>query len=107
MSQSVIVLPQDAVAQVQDRYFVYIVGKDNKVSYSPVTINPDNDGKTYIIESGLKAGDRVVISGITTLKDGMQITPITEDQYKEKLKKTSEMGSHQNDLKKFKEDMSK
>ena len=107
VSQSVIVLPQDAVAQVQDRYFVYIVGKDNKVSYSPVTINPDNDGKTYIIESGLKAGDRVVISGITTLKDGMQITPITEDQYKEKLKKTSEMGSHQNDLKKFKEDMSK
>ena len=57
VSQSVIVLPQDAVAQVQDRYFVYIVGKDNKVSYSPVTINPDNDGKTYIIESGLKAGD--------------------------------------------------
>ena len=107
VSQSVIVLPQDAVAQVQDRYFVYIVGKDNKVTYSPVTINPDNDGKTYIIESGLKAGDRVVISGITTLKDGMQITPITEDQYKEKLKKTSEMGSHQNDLKKFKEDMSK
>lgn len=37
----------------------------------------------------------------------MQITPITEAQYQEKLKKTSEMGSHQNDLNKLKEDLTK
>ena len=95
------------MAQVQDRYFVYILGSDNKVKYSPVTVNPDNDGKSYIIESGLKVGDKIVISGITTLKDGMQITPITEAQYQEKLKKTSKMGAHQNDLNKLKEDLTK
>lgn len=106
-SSSAIVVPQEAVVQVQDRYFVYIVGKDNKVKYSAVTVNPNNDGKNYIIESGLKAGDKIVVKGVTTLKDGMQITPITEAQYQEKLKKTSEMGSHQNDLNKLKEDLTK
>ena len=107
VSSSAIVIPQDAVAQVQDRYFVYILGCDNNVKYSPLTGNPDNDGKSYIIESGLKVGDKIVISGITTLKDGMQITPITEAQYQEKLKKTSKMGAHQNDLNKLKEDLTK
>lgn len=107
VSRDAIVIPQDAVAQVQDRMFVYVVGKDNKVKYTAVTVNPDNDGKNYIVTSGIKVGDRIVVSGITTLKDGMQITPLTEAQYNEKLKKTSEMGSHQNDLEKFKEDMSK
>lgn len=107
VSSNAIIVPQDAVVQVQDRYFVYIVGKDNKVKYSSVTINPNNDGKNYIIESGLKAGDKIVVSGVTTLKDGMQIKPITEAQYQEKLKKTSQMGAHQNDLNKLKEDFAK
>ncbi len=106
-SEGAIVVPQSAVVQVQDRYFVYILGKDNKVKYSPVTVNPNNDGKNYIIESGLKAGDKIAVSGVTTLKDGMQITPITEAQYQEKLKETSQMGAHQNDLNKLKEDLTK
>ena len=107
ISTGVVVVPQEAVVQVQDRYFVYVVGKDNKVKYTNVNVNPNNDGKNYIIESGLKAGDRIVIKGVTTLKDGMQITPITEAQYQEKLKKTSQMGSSQNDLNKLKENLTK
>lgn len=95
-STNVIVVSQEAVAQVQDRYFVYVVGKDNKVKYTNVTVNPNNDGKNYIIESGLKVGDRIVVKGINSLKDGMQIKPITEAQYTEKLKKTSKMGALQN-----------
>jgi len=99
-----IVIPQEAVAQVQDKYFVYIVGKDNKVSYSEVTIDPNDDGKNYIITSGLKKGDRIVVKGITALTDGMEITPLTEEQYAEKLKKAAAMGADQGDLSKLKED---
>ena len=95
-SSNVIVVSQEAVAQVQDRYFVYVVGKDNKVKYTNVTVNPNNDGKNYIIESGLNVGDRIVVKGINSLKDGMQIKPITEAQYTENLKKTSKMGALQN-----------
>ncbi len=102
---SAIIIPQDAVSQVQDKYFVYVVGSDNKVKYTSVSVNPNNDGKNYIITSGLKVGDRIVISGISALTDGTEIKPISEAQYQEKLKKTEAMGADQSDLGKLKEDL--
>ena len=104
---SAIIIPQDAVSQVQDKYFVYVVGGDNKVKYTAVGVNPDNDGKNYIITSGLKFGDKIVVSGISSLTDGTEIKPITEAQYQEKLKKTEEMGADQGDLSKLKKDFGK
>lgn len=102
VSSSAIVIPQDAVAQVQDKHFVYVVGKDNKVKYSAVTVDPQDDGKNFIITSGLKVGDRIVINGISSLTDGAEIKPITEAQYQEKLKKTEQLGAAQGDLKELK-----
>lgn len=107
VATSAVIIPQDAVAQVQDKHFVYIVGKDNKVKYSPVTVDPNDDGKNYIITSGLHVGDRIVINGITSLTDGMEIKPVTEAQYAEKLKKTEAMGADQSDLSKLKKDFGK
>ncbi|HBN46272.1 MAG TPA: efflux RND transporter periplasmic adaptor subunit [Prevotella sp.] len=107
VSSSAIVIPQDAVAQVQDKHFVYVVGKNNKVKYTAVTIDPKDDGKTYIITSGLKAGDRIVVNGISSLTDGMEIKPVSEAQYQEKLKKTEQMGADQGDLEKLKKDFGK
>lgn len=102
VSNSAIVIPQDAVAKVQDKHFVYIVGKDNKVKYSAVTVDPQDDGKNFIITSGLKVGDRIVVNGISSLTDGAEIKPITEAQYQEKLKKTEKLGAAQGDLKELK-----
>ncbi len=107
IASSAIIIPQDAVSQVQDKYFVYVVGGDNKVKYTAVTVNPNNDGKNYIINSGLKAGDRIVVQGISALTDGQKITPITEAQYQEKLKKTESMGADQSDINKLKKDFGK
>ncbi len=104
-TQGAIVIPQSAVMQVQDKYFVYIVGKDNKVKYSPVTINPNNDGKTYIITSGLKTGDIIVVYGVTSLTDGTEIKQLSEAQYEEKLKKAEKLGEAQGDLGEFKKAM--
>ena len=91
------------MAQVQDRYFVYILGKNNKVKYTEIKISPDNDGQTYVVTSGLKVGDRIVLKGITALTDGAEIKGLTEAEYEAKLKKTAELGSSQNDLSKLKE----
>ena len=102
VSSSAIIIPQYAVAQVQDKHFVYIVGKDNKVKYSAVTVDPQDDGKNFIITSGLKVGDRIVVNGISSLTDGAEIKPITEAQYQEKLKKTEKLGAAQGDLKELK-----
>ncbi len=104
VASSAVIIPQDAVSQVQDKYFVYVVGKDKTVKYTPVTVNPNNDGKNYIITSGLNVGDSFVVQGITSLTDGQKITPITEAQYEQKLKKTEQMGADQSDLSKLKKD---
>ena len=101
-ASSAVIVPQDAVVEVQDKHFVYVVGKDNKVKYTPVEINSQNDGKNYIITSGLKVGDRFVVNGVTSLQDGMEIKPVTEAQYAEKLKKTEQLGEAQGDIKKLK-----
>ncbi len=107
VTNSAIIIPQDAVSQVQDKLFVYVVGKDNKVKYTAVTVDPNNDGKNYIITSGLNIGDRIVINGISALTDGQEIKPITEAQYAEKLKKTEQLGADQSDISKLKKDFGK
>ncbi len=102
-----IIVPQGSVAQVQDQYFIYILGNDNKVKYTSVTINPNDDGKNYIVTDGLKAGDKYVLYGITSLSDGMEITPLTEEQYTKKIEDAKAMGSDQDDLGKLKDDLTK
>lgn len=97
-SQNAVVIPQEAVAQVQNKFFVYVVGSDNKVKYTEVNVDPNNDGKNYIITEGLKIGDHIVVKGITSLTDGAEIKPLTEAQYQEKLKKAEELGKDQDDL---------
>lgn len=104
VSEDAIVIPQDATVEVQDRHFVYVVGADNKVEYTAVEVDPKNDGQNYVITSGLSVGDKIVVKGVTALSDGAEITPITEEQYQENLKKAQEMGSHQSDLGQLKKD---
>lgn len=105
IAQNAIIVPQDAVLQVQDKYFIYVVGKDNKVKYTPVTVYPENDGKTYIITSGVKAGETIVVYGVTSLTDGTEIKQLTEAQYAEKLEKAEKLGEAQGDLSEFKKAM--
>ncbi|WP_305155073.1 efflux RND transporter periplasmic adaptor subunit, partial [uncultured Duncaniella sp.] len=73
---SVLVIPQKATFELQDRRFVYVVNDSNKVVSTPVTIEANNDGKVFVVTSGLKAGDRIATEGVgTKLKDGMTINP--------------------------------
>lgn len=102
-----IIIPQDAVSQIQDQYFIYIVGKDNKVKHTAITVDANDDGKNYIVTSGLNVGDKYVISGVTSLSDGMEITPLTEEEYQKKLEETKAMGGDQGDLGKLKKDFAK
>lgn len=101
-----IVISQDATTQVQDKIFVYKVGADNKVAYTEIKVNPQNDGKTYIVTDGLKTGDRIVTKGITKLTDGMEIKPITEAQYQKKIDEAAKLGSNQGNASDFADAMS-
>ena len=84
-NSNVIVISQACVSEVQDKKFVYTVGKDNKVKYTEITVDPQNDGNNYIVTGGMKVGDKYVTNGITKLSDGMEIVPITPQRYQEKI----------------------
>ncbi len=84
-NSNAIIISQACVSEVQNKKFVYTLGKDNKVKYTEITVDPQNDGNNYIVTGGLKAGDKYVTNGITKLSDGMEIVPITPQRYQEKI----------------------
>lgn len=102
-----VIIPQNAATQVQDKIFVYVLGKDNKVKYTEIKVDPQNDGKNYVVLSGLKAGDRYVTNGTTKLTDGMEIKPITPAQYRKKIDEATKLGENQGTAKGFINAMSK
>jgi len=84
-NSSAIIIPQGCVSEVQNKKFVYVLGKDNKVVYTEIKVDPQNDGNNYIVTEGLKVGDKYVTNGITKLSDGMEIVPITPEKYQQKI----------------------
>lgn len=102
-----IVIPQSVTIDVQNKMFVYTVGADNKVKYTEITVDPQNDGKNYIVRSGLKAGDKYVTNGITKLTDDAEIVPITPERYQQKINEATELSKGQGTMDGYKDAMSK
>ena len=92
-NNSAIMIPQSVVSEVQNKKFVYVVGKDNKVKYTEITVDPQTDGVNYIVRSGLNNGDKYVTNGITKLTDGMEIKPITPERYQQKIDEAAKKGT--------------
>jgi len=84
-NSSAIVIPQTCVSEVQNKKFVYTLGKDNKVQYTEIQVAPQNDGQNYVVTDGLKVGDKYITNGITKLTDQMEIVPITPERYQQKI----------------------
>ena len=72
--KGVIVVPQNAVFEVQGKQLIYVVGKDNKVKSTVITTNGIS-GMNFIVTEGLAEGDVIVVEGASKLKDGMEIIP--------------------------------
>ena len=77
-----IMVPQSATFDVQDKKFVYVVNNDKTVATREITVLPQNNGQTYVVASGLRSGDRIVVDGVNQLKNGQKINPITPAQLK-------------------------
>ena len=82
-----IMVPQSATFDVQDKKFVYVVNNDKTVATREITVLPQNDGQTYVVTSGLRPGDRIVVDGVNQLKNGQKINPITPAQLQANQKK--------------------
>ena len=77
INKNVIIIPQKATFEVQDKRFVYTLNDSNKTVTTPVQVQNVSDGKSFVVLSGLKPGDRVVTEGVgTKVREGMAIQPV-------------------------------
>jgi membrane fusion protein (multidrug efflux system) len=74
IQKGALVIPQRAVTEIQGRYVVAVVGPENKVAIKPVKVG-QWVGQLWVIEEGLKAGDKVVAEGVQKVRDGMAVNP--------------------------------
>lgn len=71
-----LLVAQRAVVEMQGKNFVWVVDDANKASMRSVTVGP-RIGSDWIIDDGLKTGDRVVVEGLQMLTDGGSVQPTT------------------------------
>lgn len=74
----VLVIPQKATYELQDRRFVYVVNDSNKLVATPIDVTPVSDGQTFVVNSGLQPGQRIVVEGVGTqnVRPGIVINPV-------------------------------
>ena len=72
--KNALLVPQSAVKEIQGGYEIALVGPDNKAIIKPVKAG-EKVGTMWVIEDGLKPGDRVITEGIGKVKDGTTVVP--------------------------------
>ena len=69
-----IIVPQEATIEIQDKVFVFLLDKNNSVMRQPIVVS-GKSGTNYLVEEGIKTGDRIVLKGFENLPDGAKIIP--------------------------------
>jgi len=72
MQSNALLIPQAAVTEQQGSYLVSVVGPDDRVAMRPVQVG-ERTGTMWVIQEGLKPGDRVVVEGQQNLRPGMPV----------------------------------
>ena len=67
--RNAVMIPQVAVFEEQDRKYVFVVDKQNRVHQRAVTVGAEFSGG-YVVNSGLSAGERYLVDGLQKLNDG-------------------------------------
>lgn len=78
IKENVLIVPQEATYEIQDKIFVYKV-VDGKATSSQVSVFPINDGKEYIVESGLEEGETIIAEGAGLVQEGTVVGTPTAD----------------------------
>ena len=73
MKKGALVIPQEAVSELQGSYQVIAVGEDNKASVQPVKMG-ERLGPMWEVLEGLKPGDKVIVQGIQKVRPGSSVT---------------------------------
>jgi membrane fusion protein (multidrug efflux system) len=70
--KKVIVIPQRATFEILARRYAYVVDKENVVHQRDITILGEHDD-IFVVESGLKEGEKIILEGIRQVRDGEKI----------------------------------
>jgi membrane fusion protein (multidrug efflux system) len=74
IKKAALVIPQQAVIEIQGKYLVAVVNSENKVSIKPVKVGKWF-GQLWVIDEGLQAGEKVVAEGTQKVRDGVVVSP--------------------------------
>jgi len=72
--KNALLVPQRAVQELQNLYSLAVVGPDNKVSFRNAKVGPREDS-LWVIEEGLKPGERVIVEGLQRVREGLVVAP--------------------------------
>ncbi|GEP92109.1 efflux RND transporter periplasmic adaptor subunit [Chitinophaga terrae (ex Kim and Jung 2007)] len=70
-----LLVPQKSTYQIQGKLFVYVLDADNKVRSVDIGSNVNAAGQSFVVQHGLKPGDKIVVDGIGSLREDQLIAP--------------------------------
>ncbi|NTW52142.1 MAG: efflux RND transporter periplasmic adaptor subunit [Chlorobiaceae bacterium] len=73
----VLLVPQSATVELQDKVFAFVLQKGNKVKKQVISVS-GKSGSNYIVTAGINPGDQIVTASVDKLQDGVLINPIPE-----------------------------
>ena len=74
--ENVVVIPRKAISELQGLFRVYVVDAAGQVSVKEITLGPKS-GNDVVVESGLDAGETVIVEGIQKVRPGMIVEPVS------------------------------
>jgi RND family efflux transporter MFP subunit len=74
-----ILVPERAVAELQGKSFVWVIGPDNKATQRSVKVG-ETIGENVLIIEGVKSGERIVVEGLQKVREGAPVKPITAQE---------------------------
>ncbi|WP_443937578.1 efflux RND transporter periplasmic adaptor subunit [Pedobacter sp. MW01-1-1] len=73
--ENAILIPQKSTMDLQGKKFVYRLGDSSKVMSTEIEVMELTKGKFYVVTKGLKTGDKLILEGFQSLKDGVKVKP--------------------------------
>ena len=83
--KNAIIIPQKATYEMQGRTYVFVVGKDGVVTSCNIQISASLDD-IYVVQSGLKASDQILLEGVQKVNE--------DDKIKYEIQDPKEVLSH-------------
>lgn len=73
--KDVILIPQNATVELQDKRIALIVDNENKVKFVPIEVRAVPGGKYFVVDKGLNPNDKFLVEGVGIVTEGTQIKP--------------------------------